>query len=532
MKLLFVNAIDFTRNIETVYPSLGLAYLSSYLKKYISDMQIKIIDRDVESEIKAFAPDAVGVSSVSQNFGRAIEIGKLCKSLKIPVFIGGVHITLLPESLTKEFDFGVYGEAEETIIEVIDYLLNGGLSGSPDMEKIKGLILHTDAGIKLTETRPLIQDLDSIPLPDRDLLNIPTGQATYMFTSRGCPYKCTFCASTKFWDQMRWFSAEYVVNEIEEVVQKYNPWAISFYDDLFIGNLKRLEEIVQLLCAKGIHEKVKFSFSCRANLAKDRLFEIVKPLSIQMVCMGLESGCQRTLTYLKGPGITVEQNQRAVELFSKANINIQGTFVIGSPDETEEEILQTLDFIKSSRLTNFEVYILSPFPGTQIWETAKNRGFVSNSMDWGKLAVDSNSRLEDRIILSKIPVKRLLELYNLFTYEKRKRRTLYRIKTAIKNPLLIFKKLRGIVAKIITVNPVHSVLAAASTIAGTENIHVVVQTPGASAYFRVFAPQKLYFALHVPYLFTMACPVYWLSYLGQLCGISLFEPNHRGLSIR
>lgn len=450
MKLLLVNAIDYYRNIETIYPSLGLAYLSSSLKKHFSNIQIKIIDRDIESEIKAFEPCAVGVSSVSQNFGRAIEIAKLCKTINIPVFVGGVHITLLPESLPKEFDFGVYGEGEETIVEVVDFLSNGGKSGASDMDKIKGLILHTVDGIKLTESRPSIEDLDSIPLPDRDLLNIPMGQTTYLFTSRGCPYKCTFCASTKFWDNMRWFSAEYVVNEIEEVVEKYKPWAISFYDDLFIGNLKRLEKIVQLLCERGIHKKVKFSFSCRANLAKDRLFEIIKPLNIQMVCMGLESGCQRTLTYLKGPGITVEQNKHAVELFSKANINIQGTFVIGSPDETEEEILQTLNFIKSSRLTNFEVYILSPFPGTQIWETAKNMRLVSNSMNWNKLAVDSNSCLEDRIILSKIPITRLLELYNLFTYEKRKRKALYILKTGIKNPLRIFKKIRRIAEDSIT----------------------------------------------------------------------------------
>lgn len=444
MKLLLVNAIDCNRYTETVYPSLGLAYLSSSLKKQFPGIEIKIIDRDIENVIRTYHPTAVGVSSVSQNFGRAIEIAKLCKIINIPVFVGGVHITLLPESLPKEFDFGVYGEGEETIVEVVDFLSSGGNSGSSDMEKIKGLILHTVDGIKLTESRPLIEDLDSIPLPDRDLLNIPMGQTTYLFTSRGCPYKCTFCASTKFWDNMRWFSAEYVVNEIEEVIKNYNPWAISFYDDLFIGNLKRLEQIVEMICEKGIHKKVNFSFSCRANLAKDKLFEVLKPLRIQMVCMGLESGCQRTLSYLKGSGITVEQNMKAVELFSKANINVQGTFVIGSPEEEEEEILQTLKFIKKSKLTNFEVYILSPFPGTPIWETAKQMGLVSNNMEWSKLAVDSDTPIEKRIILSKLPKERLLELYNLFQFEKKKRRLFYYLKTSLNNPMWALKKIKSI----------------------------------------------------------------------------------------
>jgi len=453
MKFLLVNAIDITKSIETVYPPLGLAYLSSALKRHFKDIQIRIIDRDVEAVVKSFRPEAVGISAVSQNYGRAIEIGRLCRSLQIPVFIGGVHITLLPESLSKVFDFGVFGEGEHTVVDVIDYLSNGGRLGSSNMENIKGIILHTENGIKLTEPRPIIQGLVSIRFPDRDLLNIPVGQNTYMFTSRGCPYKCTFCASTRFWNKVRWFPAEYVVDEIEEIIKKYRPPAISFYDDLFIGNIKRLERIVELICSRGIHKKVKFGFSCRANLVNDRLVKILQPLKISMVCIGLESGCQRTLEYLKGSGVTVEQNLRAVELFSKANINAQGTFVIGSPDESEEEILQTLNFIRKSKLSLFEVYVLSPFPGTPIWETAKKMGLVSNSMDWKKLAVDYHD-FEDRILLSKLPPKRLFELYNLFQKEKRKRKILYYIlyilKTGLRDPWWILKKIYFIGRKAIT----------------------------------------------------------------------------------
>jgi radical SAM superfamily enzyme YgiQ (UPF0313 family) len=449
LKLLLVNAINTTKKIESVYPPLGLAYLASALKQHFSDIEIKIIDRDVKAVIEAYLPDAVGVSAVSQNFGRAIEVGHYCRSLNIPVFVGGVHITLLPESLPKSFDFGVYGEGEETIVEIIDYLLKGGISGAVEMEKIKGLILHTHAGIKLTEMRPMIQTLDSLPFPDRSLLDIPIGQATYLFTSRGCPYKCTFCASTRFWNKVRWFPAEYVVSEIEDVINRYKPWAISFYDDLFIANTTRLERIIELLCAKGINKKVKFSFACRANLVNEKLIQILKPLDIQMVCMGLESGCQKTLNYLKGSGITVEQNKKAVDILVNAKINVQGTFIIGSPEETEEEILQTLNFIKNSNLTNFEVYLLSPFPGTPIWEAAKNMGRVANEMDWEKLAVDSQSRFENRITLSKITKSRLSELYGLFVREKRKRKAQYILRTGINNPRWILIKIREIIINVI-----------------------------------------------------------------------------------
>ena len=442
MRLLLVNVINLSKNIETLYPPLGLAYLASALKKHFKNIQIKIIDRDVERVIKTFCPDAVGVSAVSQNFGRAITIGNLCRSLKIPVFIGGVHMSLLPESLPGAFDFGVYGEGEGTIVEVIDFLSKGGISGSEEMGKIKGLILHYENGIRMTDIRPPIQNLDSIPFPDRDLLNIPIGQTAYLFTSRGCPYQCTFCASTRFWKNVRWFSAEYVIHEIEEVIKKYKPWALTFYDDLFIADFKRLEKIVELICAKGIHQKVRFSFSCRANIVNEKLIQVLKPLRIHTICMGLESGCQRILNYLKGGGMTIAQNKYAVDLFVKEKIRVNGTFVIGAPDETEEEIIQTLNFIKRSRLTNFAVYILTPFPGTPLWNMAEKRGLVSNNMDWGKLAIEVDNRLEDKIILSeKVPRKRLLELYNLFKLERRKRTILYVLKMGIKNSWWVFKKI-------------------------------------------------------------------------------------------
>jgi len=458
LKLLLVNAVDTDKKIETVYPPLGLAYLASALKRNFSDIEIKIIDRDVKSVIKTYHPATVGISSVSQNFGRAIEIGNYCRSLNIPVFVGGVHITLLPESLPKAFDFGVFGEGEETIVEIIDYLNNGGIPGSIEMEKIKGLILHTQTGIKLTEMRPEIQNLDDLLMPDRLLLNIPLGQTTYLFTSRGCPYKCTFCASTRFWNKVRWFSAEYVVNEVEYIIDRYKPWAISFYDDLFIANKKRLAKIIELLCVKDINKKVKFSFACRANLVNEELIQLLKPLDIQMICMGLESGCQKTLSYLKGGGITVEQNQKAIELFVKAKINVQGTFVIGSPEETEEEILQTLAFIRNSNLTNFEVYLLTPFPGTPIWETAKEMGLVANEMAWEKLAVGSQNSFSNGITLSKIPKGQLDELYRLFEREKRKRKIQYILKTGIENPRWILVKIYEIIIYVITCprNFIHS----------------------------------------------------------------------------
>lgn len=450
MKILFISAVNHKNNIEVAFPSLGLAYLASSLKKNFPDINIKITDRDYQNTIKLFKPDFVGISSVSQNFGTAENIGRFCLQQDIPVIIGGVHITLLPQSFSEAFTLGVVGEGEDTIVELVKHFKENKGFNLKDIDAIDGLVFFKDGNIKLTSPRRQISELDSLGLPDRELLNIPQNQTTYMFTSRGCPYTCSFCASTRLWENnVRWFSAEHVVNEIEEIVDKYKPWAISFYDDLFTANLKRLKKIVKLICLKGINKKVKFSFACRSNLVNEKLIDILRPLSIQMICMGLESGNQRVLTYLKSPGITVAQHKKAIKLFHDAGINIQGTFIIGSPGETEYEIRQTLNFIKESKLKNFDVYILTPFPGTPVWEKAMRMGLVADNMDWNKLSV---TNIEDKIILSELGKDKIVELYSYFMREKKIKRISYITRRLFCDPRWLLDKAKGILPAMLNNN--------------------------------------------------------------------------------
>jgi anaerobic magnesium-protoporphyrin IX monomethyl ester cyclase len=256
-----------------------------------------------------------------------------------------------------------------------------------------------------------------------------------MFTSRGCPYRCVFCSSSRFWGKLRFFSAEYVVKEIKSIKETYpQVKMISFYDDLFIADKPRLKRIVELLTEESLNEKLAFSCSCRANLVADDVAKLLKEMNVVSVGMGLESGNQRILTYLKGEGITVEHNRNAVKILKKNSLAANASFVIGSPDETREEILETLEFIKEINLDFVDTYVLTPLPGTPVWEYAKKRGLVSDNMDWGKLDVSFAENHEKAIILSeKLSREELLSLYK--TFQSLRYRTM--LKNALKHPFAL-----------------------------------------------------------------------------------------------
>jgi radical SAM superfamily enzyme YgiQ (UPF0313 family) len=453
MRVLFINTIDTSSEVETRYPNLGVGYLASALRDRFgkSFFEFKAIDSGIKTAIPEFKPDLVCLTSVTQNYHVVKACAAEAKSHNLPVIIGGIHISMLPGTLSSDMDVGCIGEGEKTIVDLLSLFISKGRFLKDDLAQIKGIVYHDAQGIVTTPKREQISDLDQVPFPARDLLKID--RHSYMFTSRGCPYNCIFCSSTRFWDKLRFFSAEYVVREIEELLEGYNVKIISFFDDLFIGNIPRLRKIVEILEGKDFLRRVKFTCSARANLINEEVAALLKRMRVFSVGMGLESGSNETLKYLKGNNISVEDNKRAVALLSKYKIAANASFVIGSPRETREEIVKTYLFVKNNPLRLFDTYVLTPFPGTGVWEYAKGKGLVSDDMDWKKLNINFGVNSKDAVILSEVlsreEIVKIFRKFQILRFFKNARNVWF-TPQIFDLPKIIFKTFTGCLVRIFT----------------------------------------------------------------------------------
>ena len=436
MKILFINTIDPRQDIERKYPPLGIGYLVAALRQKFGrqTFQFKIIDRKVEQEIKKFKPDLVGISSVTQNYNLASKYARLAKKYNLPVIIGGVHISMVPASLTKDMEAGVLGEGEETICDLVELFLSKNKLIKKDLAGIKGLVYRNEKGeVCLTPPRRIISPLNKIPLPARDLFKIRNH--AYMFTSRGCPYRCVFCSSCRFWGKVRFFPAQYIVREIQHLIKYYKVKSINFQDDIFILNKERIREIVDLLEKEKILGKVSFEGSVRANLVDQEIARLLKKMGFRYVYMGLESGQANILKYLKGPSVTIQDNLKAINILKQQGIRAYGSFIIGSPQESRKDILATLKFIKQSKLDSFEVCVLTPLPGTPVWKYALSRELVSANMDWDRLKINFAKHYRSAVILSEqLSRQELYKLYKMFQHYQQKRKMVDRLHRGLDQP--------------------------------------------------------------------------------------------------
>ncbi len=373
---------------------LGLLYIATCMLE--AGHEVELVDgafwtqSQVLEKVKRFRPDFVGISANASMWKKACRTAADIKELDagIHVSAAGPYPTAVEEKCLEQcehLDSVVIGEGEETVPELMERLESGG-----DLAGVAGVAYRNgDGEIVTNQPRPLIEDLDSIPIPRRELLGdfdkyeSPPGSykqkpIAIVMTSRGCKARCIYCFQMKGERRIRFRSVENVVQEVEELVNHYGFREIRFLDETFTADRERAMEIVRRFREK----KLKFSWyiSSRVNTVDYEMLREFKKAGCWAVLFGAESGVQKNLNTMR-KGITLDQTRAAVKAAKKAGLKVYTPFIIGIPGETYEEALKTIDFAIELDPHYANFHSMTPFPGTELYENIEQYGTMSGDTD-------------------------------------------------------------------------------------------------------------------------------------------------------
>ena len=446
------NALGF------IAPPMNLMYLASSLEK--ESYSVKIVDDDllqkgykkVSELAEKLNPQIVAVTATTSTIKSALKYVELIKNV-LPdsiTVIGGPHTTFMPFETLKEaenLDVVVVGEGEETLVE----LANQATESIPKLDEVKGIIYRDlkNGNLKATPPRPLIKNLDSLPFPARHLVpfnsyNKSKEKTAGIITSRGCVYSCNYCSSSLIMGKkFRSRSPENVVDEIESIIVDYKIPDIGFMDDTFMLNKKRANDIANEIKARDLD--VSFVASSRVDTVDQNLLENLKNSGLKTLYYGVESGSQHILNLMK-KGITLKQAEDAVKTAKKAGLEVLTSFILGYPGETEEDMNNTIDFSIKLDPDYSQYSILTPFPGTTIYNELLEKDLIDNN-NWDEYTVLKPVLKYDEMGLSKNIVERKLTMAYLKFYARPKyllnHRHMFKVMANTVIRSFIFPKLMG-----------------------------------------------------------------------------------------
>lgn len=391
-----IHSLEIYKIIGMKAPPLGLAYIAAVLEK--EGHEVKVIDtatlemnyRDWLREVRSWSPDVVGLSLITPTAPRGYEAARLLKEElgnDVVIIAGGPHPTYMyEEALSNGVDVVVRGEGEYTTLELVNTIERHGLSKEA-LGKVKGIAFKNDSGdTVVTPPRPFIRDLDKLPWPARHLL--PMNKYTlfgkpiriaHVMASRGCPYGCMYCITSYFWGRrIRFRSAKNVAEEVEYLVNKYKAEHIAFTDDELTVNRKFVLEFIDEIKERGLD--ITFSCGSRVDHVNREILKKLYDNGCTAIYFGVESASQETLDRI-GKRITLEQARKAFTWVKELKGFALGSFILGFPWETVDDMKKTVDFAVSLDPNYAQFTALTPYPGTPLFEFAKKNNLIED-WDW------------------------------------------------------------------------------------------------------------------------------------------------------
>ena len=378
-------------------PPLGLLYLATAARnlghhvRIIDQAAVGMSNEEIINRVKKWDPEVAGFSVLCESFGNARFISEQLKSWNpnIRIVFGNYLPTFYAKKMLENYkclDVCVRGEGDETFIDLLD-----AWEKNRPLEEVAGISYTLNGSIKENKDRPLIKNLDKLPIPDRTFvpdiyknriygIDVSKYKFTTMVSSKGCPYACRFCSCRTFTNGT--FRARSVNNVLAEICQLADQGyqEIFFVDDNFTLNKKRVIELSQKIQKEKLD--LRFTTFGRVNHSTYELYRQMKLAGVNVIMFGFESGVQRILdSYNKR--ITLEMSRIAVKLARKAGLDmVTGAFLLGGYDETYEEALQTIKFISTLDIDFPQIVITRALPGTPIFNELVRKKILDEEMYW------------------------------------------------------------------------------------------------------------------------------------------------------
>jgi len=410
--------------MANIMPPLGIASIAAYLKG--RGIEARIIDcnakpdsdRAIAEHLRDVRPAFIGLSCATANFLDGLRLAGLAKSVlpEVKVVFGGHHISALKEKALSMFpviDFGVVGEGEQTMADLV-----GAEGQNPSL--ISGLIYRENGGEpRFTGYPARLLDLDTLPFPAYEKLdgypdsyklpifNYPTTPNSSCTSSRGCPYRCSYCDRSVFPTGYRFNSAEYLCEHLRYLKERFGIRHINLYDDQFTFNRKRVEEFTRLMIDRPLG--ITFNCAVRAEHVDPDILQRMKEAGCWMISLGIENGDEELLS-MHRKDADLDLVAEKIRLMKKVGIRVKGLMMMGLPGETEESVRKSMDYVFSLPIDEINVSKFTPFPGSLLYENATELGAFEE--DWEKMDC-----MHFQFVPKGMTVEGLEKLYTLF-YKK------------------------------------------------------------------------------------------------------------------
>ncbi len=352
-------------------PRLALPLLGTMLRDRGHRVTVFLEEWGEVDESVVREADLVLISTITPTAPRAYALAeRIRRTYGKPVVLGGPHVTFCPDEALEYADFVVRGEGEFTVLDLVEALSNGG-----GWEKIAGLSYRRGEEKIHNPAREGFVELDDLPVPDFSLVPGVSAEKLRIYpimTSRGCPYGCIFCSViAMFGRRYRYRSSELILEELSRIQAGQH---VFFYDDNFAANRKRTKELLESLVRRGF--RGGWSAQVRIDIYKDpELLELMRRSGCFVVYIGLESVNPETLKAFR-KGITYQEIEEGIRTLHRYGIRVHGMFVLGADTDTEETIQATLEFARRVGLDSAQFLILTPVPGTRLFEDYQKAGRI------------------------------------------------------------------------------------------------------------------------------------------------------------